>query len=333
MGPRGPKRRKTPALWDLTTEFFWCARCGVRYYQAGSSGLAMRCKRGDLCPASPIVRRRDAVRAVCRALAEFLRRDDALTAEVVRRARQIDAQGDEALQANVASLERDIAGLTNRVNDLLELAGHGTDQDRQETKARLQAAQVQRAAARAELARVRKALTATAVALTPERAREILADLAQLLEDAGGGRLGEDSVYRALAVFRELTGGRVWVHVEPRPGRKRPNVRGTFCPQVVRAVEREAEATLAGGDEPAPEVGVWLRPPPRLDLLAERVHQLVDVEGLSYVEAAETLSRDGRAVAASYVWTSHRRYHAMHGLPIPERPYNNGRPRRVRRPA
>ena len=62
----------------------------------------------------------------------------------------------------------------------------------------------------------------------PEQVTAILEDFATLLDNAASGKLGEDMVYKAFRVFRRLTGGRIWVHVERRPGRKRTNVRGVF---------------------------------------------------------------------------------------------------------
>jgi site-specific DNA recombinase len=158
--------------------------------------------------------------------------------------------------------------------------------------------------------------------------RAILTDLTQLLQDAAAGRLGDDALYRAVAVFRQLTGSRIWVHVERRPGRKRTTARGVFRPEVLATVQREGDVPAVGGGEPAAEVSVWLRPPPRLDLLAERVHQLLDVEGLTYREAADLLQEEGHVVSVGNLWDSYRRYYAMQGLPAPRRPYNGGRPRR-----
>jgi site-specific DNA recombinase len=132
-------------------------------------------------------------------------------------------------------------------------------------------------------------------------------------------------------VFRQLIGDRVWVHVERRTGRQRTIVRGHITPHLLRGVQQYGELPATGGDEPSREVEVWLRPPPRLDLLAERVHELVDVQGLSYREAAATLQREGYTVNSGKVWYGYHRYYALRGQPVPERPYNNGRPRRRRR--
>jgi len=328
LGPRGPKKQKDLQLWDLVTEFFFCPHCQVRFYQTGANGHGMQCKRGDLCPAKSTVRRRDAVRAVCGRLTELLHQDVSLIESVICRAQHIDSQGDEALGTEVEAVEKKIAGLSTRINDLLEMVGQGTEQDRLETKARLRTAQAQRAEAGCELAGLRKALKAGTATLTPERVREILAELTQLLEDAASGMLGEDAVYKALAVFRQLTGGRIMVHVERRPGRKRTTARGLFHPHILQTVRHQTELPPIGGDEPAAEVEVWLRPPPRLDLLAERVHQLMDIEDFSYRDAAAALQKEGYQVNSGNVWYSYRRWYAMHGQPVPKRPYNSGRPRR-----
>jgi DNA invertase Pin-like site-specific DNA recombinase len=327
-GPRGPKKRKQVQLWDLTTDLFWCARCQVRFYQAGANGRGMRCKRGDLCPAKTTVRRREAVRAVCDKLTALIRQDASLVEQVVGRAQEINTSGDDGFAAEEQAWEKKIVLLSSKIADLLDLAGQGTEQDRLEIKAKLRAAQAQRAGLQAELARLRKALAADTTPLTPEGVRAILAELTQLLEDAAGGQLGDDVVYRALAVFRQLVGGRIEVHVERRPGRQRSNVRGVFRPELLRTVQREGEAPLADSGEPATEVEVWLRQPPRLDRLAQRVHELLDIAGLSYREAAAALKQEGHAVNSGNVWYIYRRYYAMHGLPVPQRPYNNGRPRR-----
>jgi hypothetical protein len=327
-GPRGPRKRKPAQLWDLTTELFWCAACQARFYTSGANGHGMQCKRGDLCPAKAILPRRQTVRLVCAKLTELLGQDAGLVERVIGRAQEIDASGDEAITAAAQEFEKKISQLSSKVADLLDLAGQGTEQDRQETKARLQAAQAQRASLQAELTRLRKALAGGTAPLTPERVRAILANFSQLLENAAGGRLGDDVVYRALAVLRELVGGRIEVHVEARPGRKRNNVRVVFRPQVLQAVQREGEAPSAGNCEPAAEVELWLRQPPRMDRLAQRVHELMDAGGLSYRQAAAVLQKEGHKVNSGNVWCIYRRYYEMRGLPVPERPYNNGQPRR-----
>jgi hypothetical protein len=332
-GACGPKRRgakKQHELCDLTTELFICARCGTRFYQAGGDGKKMQCKRGPLCPSLSAVRRDVATRAVCQTLGELLRRDGDLISEVVCQAQQIDARGEEDLQAQMALLRRKIQASGHRIDDLMDLAGQGSMEDRQQTKAKIQVAQAERTGFQRELARLEKVVAAVAPTITPKRVEEILTGFVDLLEEAGSGRLGEDLVYKALSIVRELVGGRIVVHVETRPGRKRSNVRGVFRPQLLRAVRAAAGQVASREDGPGEDVEVWLRKPPRLDALAERVHELMDSQGMSYRDVAKVLQAEGQSVNSGNVWYSYRRYYQMHDLPVPKRPYNNGRPRKPR---
>ena len=330
-GPRGPRKKKQLQLWDLTTELFQCAHCStpeepVRFYQTGANGKGMQCKNGDLCPCKSSVRREEAVRAVCQALVEQIGRDTALVEEVVCKSCELDRQGDDDLRREIASRENSIRSLSRRIEDLYDLAGSGSDDDRKEVLARIRAAQSDRAAAQLELTQLQKTLQGCTSTLTPTEVRKILADMSTLLERAAAGQLGDDAVYKALAVFRRLTGGQIQVSVERRPGRQRTNVRGTFRPHVIRAVEADAELS-PGQAPPAQEVTVWLRKPPRVDALAERVHQLIDGEGLSHRDTAKRLQQEGHNVNSGNVWYSYRRFYEMRGQTPPKLPYNNGRKR------
>jgi hypothetical protein len=329
-GPRGPKKSKPVQLWDLVTECFFCAHCGVRYYQAGANGKGMTCKSGDFCPFKSVVRRDVAVRAVCRALAELIQQDTDLVEQVAARTGQLDAAGYETVTAELTRVEKAIAALSRKIDDLTEMAGHGTAEDRAAMKTKVRSAQTDRASLEAERARLLQALDADKNPITPGHVQELLSDLMKLLEDAAAGTLGADVVYRAAATFRQLVGGRIWVQVESRAGRKRTNVRGTFQPDLIRTVRSGFNRAVLVQIPEASEVQVWLRQPPKRDLLAERVHQLIDIDGLSYRAAAAVLQADGHNINSGVVWQVYRRYYEMIGEPVPERPYNNGRPRRPR---
>jgi hypothetical protein len=157
---------------------------------------------------------------------------------------------------------------------------------------------------------------------------QIIGNFTTLLEDAANGKLGPDVVYKAASIFRRLVGGRIWVHVERRPGRKQTNIRGVFQPHLLQAIKATAGLHGTTDDLLPEEVEVWLRKPPRLDALAERVHELMDNQGLSYRDVAKVLQAEGTKVNSGNVWYSYRRYYEMRGLLVPKRPYNNGRPRK-----
>ena len=331
-GPRGPRKKKQVRLWDLTTEFFFCAQCSqpdqpVRFYQTGAHGTGMQCKRGDQCPCKSAVRREEAVLAVCETLSELIRRDSVLIEEVICKSCERDEKGDEGLRQECAKWENSIRTLTRRIDDLYELSGVGSEDDRKDVKARIRGAQSERVTAQLEMARLKKALGGSKASLTPESVRKQLDDMASLLEQAAAGQLGDDAVYKTLAVFRRLTAGVIYVHVERRQGRKRTNVRGVFRPHLIQAWKGDAKP-LKGEDPGNESVSVWLRKPPRADALAEQVHQLIDIEGLSYRAAAKRLQEGGLKINSGNVWSSYRRYYEMKGATPPKLPYNNGRKRK-----
>lgn len=327
-GPRGPKRRKEIQLWDLVTDVFVCSKCDVRFYQSGANGRGMACKHGELCPCKTTVRRKEAVQAVCHAVCELMQRDSELIEDVLASARRIDAGGDDAARSELAGIEKKITGQSNRIDDLSELAGQGTVEDRQKLKAKIHAAQTERAELRLREAELQRQLAHENATITPDRVREILADLPQLLEHAAAGKLGQDVVYRAAAVFRQLVGERILVYVERRAARKRTNVLGIFRPELIRTTEGEAGAPRSGRDVESAEVKVWLRQPPKLDQLGQRVYQLMDVDGLSYRDAATVLQSEGHKLNSGIVWQARQRYYEMIGQPMPKRPYKTGRRRR-----
>ncbi|MEZ6093468.1 MAG: recombinase family protein [Pirellulaceae bacterium] len=333
-GPRGPRKAKKLQLWDLTTEFFFCESCStpdkpVRFYQTGANGVGMQCKNGDQCDCKSTVRRQEAVEAVCSQLSKLISQDAELVESVILKSQELDANADQGLDKQLAAAKKQLAILGNRVNDLFDLSGEGTKDDRKETKARLRAAQSQRNAAQSEVNRLQRRIDGTTSTLTVEQIRERLSDMSSILTDAASGELGEDAVYKALSVFRLLTGGKIMVRVEQRINRKSKNVRGIFQPQLVRGVTGMSnDISSVESDVEVPTITVWLRKPPRLDLIAERVHELIDLEGLSHRETAKQLRLEGHNVNSGNVWYSYYRWYEMQGLEPPKVPYNNGKKRR-----
>jgi len=325
-GPRGPKKQRELQLSDLVTDCYYCPHCKVRFYVGGNFGRRIICKSGDLCPQRAAVSRKLAVQAVCKELTVLLRRHGEVIVRVTARAIEIDAAGDESIRDELAKTDKAIASLDAKIDDLLELAGQGTDADRAQVKAKISAAQAERASLQLRRAHLVQSLSSAPAPITPDRVREILDDLTALLENAASGQLGQDAVYRAGEVFRMLVGGRINVHMHTRPGRThRRNVSATFRPDVLLAVQSvlQDRRNLAVAEIPA-EVKVWLKAPPRQERLAEPVHQLIDVEGLSFRNAAIRLTKEGEPIDSGNVWLCYKRYYEMIGQPVPRRP--RGRP-------
>ncbi len=325
LGQRGPKRKKRVVLADLTTEIFFCDKCGSRFYQAGANGLGMRCKNADTCGALGVLPRNTATTAVLVALGALILQNRPLVEDVVARSQEVDG-GDEAqLQQQIDAIGRKAAQCSRRIAELSDMLGNEEDADNNMFKAKIRETQAKRATLLAERAQLERHL-ANRASIEPQQVRARLRDLVSLLQSAAQGGLGEDATYQVFSVLRILTGGKIMVEFESRAARKRTVARGWFQLQLFKALDVPTAADVS----PNGAVEVWLRPPPRRDLLAERVYRLIDVEGLSYEQAAHQLREAGLSVTVANVWTAYRRYFEMHQLPVPKLPYNNGQPRKAR---
>lgn len=330
-GPYAPKRRREPRLWDLVTDCFHCAVCQdadggpARFYQGGAHGNGMRCKEGQFCPQLTVVRRDAAVRAVCARLEELVRQDEALLVEVLAQVREIEAVQTVDVAVQLGQLDRTIAQLGRKIDDLCEMAGSGTAEDRAQLRAKVAALQGERAARRSERSQLAKP-PEKPFALSPEEVRAQLHGLAQLLVDGAAGAVPEENRYRAAELFRQLVGGSVLVTVHPRPGRKETTVSGSFTPNWLGAAARNLGRTdMKSETKPAAET-VWLRSPPLVDELAPRVRQLID-GGMSYRAAAEQLQSEGYQVNNGAVYQIYRRAYEILGQPLPPRVRAPGRAR------
>jgi DNA invertase Pin-like site-specific DNA recombinase len=332
VGARGHKSCRPIKLWDLVTDCFFCACCStpekpVRFYQAGANGNGMRCKRADVCKRLTVVRRVEAVCAVCKKLIELLQQDATFIEQTITGAQQLDPNGDDALHKELDSIERKLSALGRKIDDLTELAGEGSYEDRAALKAKVRAAQVERAALQVERSRLRHALENSSLRITPQQVRDAVAHCTTLLEGCASGELSGEVVYRAATIFRKLVEDRIEVHVERRAGRKRTNVYGVFTPKLLQTVREQLQDVRRADQLSATPARVWLRKPPKRDELAKRVYELIDVGRLSYRAAASTLQAEGHNINSGVVWQIRRRYFEMQGLPVPELPYNNGKMR------
>ena len=161
--------------------------------------------------------------------------------------------------------------------------------------------------------------------------RDLLQNLTKLLEDGAAGRLGDDVIFKAAAIFRQLVGGQIRVVVERRAAQSASNVRGVFVPRLLQVLQSQLSIYENGEIQAPAETSVWLRPPPRSDQLAERVHQLIDNEGQSFRTAEKTLCMEGFTGNSGTVWQIYRRHYEMIGEPMPRLAYNNGHPRKCQR--
>lgn len=331
-GPRGPRPDKPKRLWDLVTDCFFCAACShdgelVRMYQGGKNNEGMFCKSGVLCKAPSSIRREDAVRAVCNALQDHIRNDDELLTRIGSLAIQVDEGPDEDFEERKRSLQRQERELTNRMQFLLRLGGKEDGDNDPEIESEYCTVRTNRATVQEHLRQL-DSDASKFTKVTLDSANAILSDFTTLLENGAAGELDQESVHQAATVFRLLVGGRVMAHIEPRPARKQTNVRGVFRIHLIRAFAKSSNTEHLFEDECSDEVSVWLRKPPRSDLLAPHVHDLIDNQGMSFRAAAKVLCEEGHKVNSGVVYNIYYRYYEMIGEPVPDRPYNNGIPRK-----
>jgi len=326
----GPKKGGPKTLADLVVRYFYCAACKERFYQAAGGGRAMHCKRGQICPCKLTIQRQRAVDAVCTALQQKLLADAQLLEDILVRTADVGDEARAELANRRNSLNAKIQSVENRINFLIEMAGESAVGDRDSMKAKVKAAQAEKAELESRLASVVRTLSGTAVPITAEVVREAISHLQQLLEDGASGKLGEDLVHRAAAVFGELVGGKVWGHYIPRPGRKRGYVRGEFTPDLLTPTQAAVGAGMSLEPRKADAILVWLRPVPQIDQHAETAHRLIDIEGLSFRDAEKVMKDRGFNFNSGKLWQFYARYYETIGQPMPKRPYNNGRPAKPR---
>jgi DNA invertase Pin-like site-specific DNA recombinase len=322
-GARPPRAVKAVRLEHILTDLFGCSDCQHRFYPTGNKSMWMKCTRPE-CQAPVCVKQADAVAAVCESLAGLLAADENLVKQVVEAAGRLNARGDDEVDAERAKLAQRIQILSRRIEDLTAMAGQGSEEDRAEMMLKVRSVQVERAAEKSALAKLERATPVRPV--TESEIRQTLADFGKLLRDAGAGELGPDAVYKCAAVVRRLVNGRVWVHADRRPSRKRCTVRGVFTPNLLGAVAEAVgfSAPSAASTSTPATVEVWLRRPPKLDALAPEVRRLYEDEVLGFQEIGARLG-----ISSGNAWLSYKRYYEMAGLPMPPRRPLNYRPRKA----
>jgi hypothetical protein len=264
------------------------------------------------------------VLAVAGALRDLILQDGDLVQQVVAAAERQSAAGDKELPGKIAEAERAIATLSSRYKDLMDMCGVGTDQDRAETKSKMAATLQERANRQTQLGQFREMIGKSRKVITPEEVKVTLERFVELFQKAAAGELGDDLRYEAAEDFRSLVGGKIEVHFDRRAGRKRPVARGVFIPAIVEATCEKLG--LADGDDAATKaaVEVWLRPPPRVDAMADQVRRMYEVEGLGFRKIGEVLGCGSGNACLAY-----KRAYETLGLPLPPRRTNLGRPRKV----
>ena len=328
-GPRIRHIKTCRQLHELVIGLFYCACChGRRFYMTGANGLYMKCSNPD-CPAPAMVHRPRAVAAICSALVELFKDAGFVDTVMASFAALTDTDRD-SLDQRIVQAERKLRQLANKLTDLEELLGVGTDDQRRQRKDQIKAVAAEHAAAEAELAALRRQRGGgTTQVVTREQVMLEIEDLLGVLNDAAAGNLGPDVGHLAAEIFRRLVGGQILVHAKQRGGRKDWVVTGTFTPDLISPVRQKLNADTAP-PSPSEPVQVFLVPPPFVDTIAEEVHTLYDIDNIGFRIINRTLeNKYGHKIGTGNICAARRRYYEMQGLPVPPaRKGRGGRPRK-----
>jgi hypothetical protein len=276
-GPR-LRRDKVHHLWDLVIPLFVCPHCSRSMNMCGARGQYLRCPLPE-CPARAMVHREQAVAAICGHLSEMLKGDEALINAIVASFAAISDTDVTELDERIKERQGRVQTLTATLRDLEELLGQGSPKDRRRRKDRLLAIEAERASEELEIAALKRRRGGGRE--KPVTRDEVITEINRLLgllDDAAAGKLGPDIVEIAADVFSRLVGGKITVQATRRAGRKRWLLSCRFVPRLLETLRTTLQATSATGEASIPEVEVQLKGPPRLDLIADEVRGMYDLE-------------------------------------------------------
>jgi len=331
IGPRPKHTKDVYHLWDLVISVHVCPHCQRRLHMAGAGGHHMRCPCPE-CPAKAMINRENAVVAECAALTRGLREDAGFVDQVLASFAALNDQDRDTLDEKMTDAERRGRQLANRMRDLEDLLGEGSEEDRQRRKGQIKAAEAERAGVALELEALRRQRGGgKSEPVTRAQVEYELANLLTLLDDAVAGKLGTDVAKLAADVFRRLVGGSIEVRATRRPARKDWIVTGVFTPDLLGTVRQALGASGTEANPAAPPLEVFLVAPPFVDQMADEAQQLYDAERLGFRKINELLeAKYGKKIGTGNVCAARRRWYQIRGLPVPPvRPGGGGRPRKA----
>ena len=290
FGPRARRDLSVPlSFYAQLTPLFVCHHCGrsLTLY----NGKAIRCPTSkSRCPVKVRIQRDFAINTIIDTLQREVLDNVELVDKIVSQAQTLDRENNDVLPGLIAEKEKAQAALERRMAFMEESIGAGSADEG--TKRRYGECQTQNRRLDMEIRGLRKSSRKTGRVISREEVEAILAGFSDLLRDAASGRMDEERSTEALVLIRQLTGGRVTV--EPDPAKKclRNSGRGRFVPSLSNALRITGNLHEAVADLPR-EIVVPLRRITLRELLADEVHHLQTVEGMS-------LSAIGRKLGCGY---------------------------------
>ena len=318
---RKPKDGDGKSRPRLLRGLFLCLEHGRQLVVGGAYGRVLFCPlcrviKAEKRPLFTHLNRALAVRRTCEKMAELVRADDQLVAEIVaecQREAEAAQEPDPAMLGRLRAQAEKLAGKIafNRRNP------GDTEQEQAETEKLLKELRAERAKALADLAAYDAAQKRVVVPPTPEKVLEMLADLGQILISAANAETDEE-MRTARRIIDELTGGRIDLFQMGERKAQRGWLQGRFKVRLLSFLLERVTGVQSSGTEEGVEVVIDYREPPEVEALSERAKELYD-QGLMNAQIAKVLSR-----TRSYVTKLLKFWFESRGLVMPD-----GRSRRA----
>ncbi len=318
---RRPKDRNRKARPRLLRGLFFCPEHGRQLAVGGAHGSILFC---PLCrvtkaakrPLFTHLNRALAIRLTCAKLAELVRPNDDLVAEIIaqcRREAEAPQKPDpvmmERLQAQAEKLSKKIAFNRRNPGD--------TPEEETETAKLLKELQAERSRVLADLAAHEAAGKRTIVPPTFQETVEVLAELEQILVSATNAET-DDEMRVPRRIIDELTGGRIELLQMGQRKAQQGWLQGRFRVRLLSFLAERVAGVRSEQADQGMEVVIDYREPSQTEIDSERAKKLDD-EGLMRAQIANRLGCSRSRVTALL-----KHWHESRGLEMPD-----GRSRRA----
>jgi DNA invertase Pin-like site-specific DNA recombinase len=311
---RRPVDRDRKSRPRLLNNLFVCGAHGRRLSVGGPNGRFMLCPECQGLPAAerPLythLNRALALRLTCAKLAELVRADEALVAEIVA-ALQREAEAAQRVDpAKLAALKARLEKLSQRIRFVLANSGD-TEADRQESEVELRRMRAERAEVEAERAAMEAAQAEPTAAPNKDEVGRLLVEMADILAAAAQA---EGAAGPAREIVEMLTGGRIELEQQGLRRAHRGWLRGRFQVRLLTCLHARATRRAgAGRDEPDVEVTIDYRAPSSLADEADRAKLWYD-EGLLNKQIAQRMG-----CARNWITKILRYWFESRGLTMPD---------------
>jgi site-specific DNA recombinase len=282
-------RQKRPRL---LRGLFVCPEHARQLVVGGRQGRILFCPlcraiKSEKRPLFTYLNRALALQLTCQTLAEVVRADDALVAEIIS-ACQRKAETAQQPDPDVLKRLRAQANKLSRTIDFNRRNPGDTDEEQQQTEQLLKDLRRQRTNLLAELAAHEAASNGVISIPEPEEVRAMLNELGETLTAAASAETDEE-MRAARRIIDELTGGRIELFQMGERKAQRGWLQGRFCVDVVAVASTKLTGVQLAGDDGGPlKVVIDYRAPLLIEEQADEAKRLWD-QGLLNKEIAEQM--------------------------------------------